>query len=264
VPRILNIARNALRRGYGREMLRKLWVRWRDRGRGRTAETIGWCRQRQIDPVQWASSIDSSLWEEAEAFASEQRLLAARKSEEVGTQLGGAGFYELLYFLTRLSRPKTIVETGVAFGFSSRAFLLALARNGRETGRLYSSDFPYFRMADPERIIGCLVERELRQNWLLLIGSDRQNLKVIARDAPPIDLLHYDSDKSYSGREFALRILGPRLADDAVILFDDIQDNSHFRDFVEESGHAYLVFEFEGKWIGLTGGGVPLPEGTKG
>jgi predicted O-methyltransferase YrrM len=254
VSQIFNIARNAFRRGYGGEMLRKLWVRWHDKSRATRDECVEWCRRRQVDAAHWARSIDARLWTEAEAFFREQQEVAGHKSRELGLRVGGAGFYELLYFLVRLVRPEVIVETGVAFGFSSRAFLRALAKNGAQSARLYSSDFPYFRLTDPERIIGCLVEPELRAHWSLLIGSDRDNLKRIADDVPRIDLLHYDSDKSYSGREFALRTLGPKLAEGALILFDDIQDNSHFRDFVERQGRPYLVFESGGKWIGLTGG----------
>jgi predicted O-methyltransferase YrrM len=251
---MINIVRNALRPGYGGEMLRKLSLRWRERGAAARREMIEWCRQRQADSAAWARSMDDRLWDEASAFAREQRERAVQKSDELGIPVGGAGFYELLYFLVRFLRPETIVETGVAFGFSSRAFLRALAENDKDRGKLYSSDFPYFRLGEPERIIGCLVEPELRTRWVLLIGSDRKNLMRIAADVATIDLLHYDSDKSYSGRRFALRMLGPRLAEDALVLFDDIQDNAHFRDWVEEERRAHLVFEFGGKWIGLTGG----------
>jgi predicted O-methyltransferase YrrM len=250
---IRSIARNALRPGFGGEMLRKLWLRWKERNSDREA-IVAWCRHEQIDAAPWARSIDRALWDEAEAFAVEQQARAFRKSDELGMRVGGAGFYALLYFLTRLTTPKTIVETGVAFGFSSRAFLVALARNPGAPGRLYSSDFPYFRLPNPERLIGCLVEPELRLRWRLLIGSDRKNLRCIAREAGRIDLLHYDSDKSRAGRELALRILGPCLSREALVMFDDIQDNDHFRDLVQRRGEPYLVFEFAEKWIGLSGG----------
>lgn len=249
-----SVARNAVRPGYGGEMLRKLWLRWAERGETDRDAIIAWCREEQIDAPAWARAIDAELWDEAEAFAEDQQARAFRKSEELGIRVGGAGFYALLYFLTRLVAPKVVVETGVAFGFSSRAFLAALARNRGGGGKLYSSDFPYFRMANPERLIGCLVEPELRLRWRLLIGSDRRNLRRIAEEAGPIDLLHYDSDKTRAGRAFALRTLGPRLADGASILFDDIQDNGHFRDLVRQRGNPYRIFEFGGKWIGLTGG----------
>ncbi|HJR82843.1 MAG TPA: class I SAM-dependent methyltransferase [Sphingomicrobium sp.] len=234
-------------------MLRKLWVRLVESGPATRDESVDWCRDHRVDAAQWARSIDARLWAEAEAFSREQQEVAGRKSKELGLRVGGAGFSELLYFLVRLTRPEAIVETGVAFGFSSRAFLRALAENGGPA-RLYSSDFPYFRLTDPERIIGCLVEPDLHGHWSLLIGSDRQNLKRIVHDVPRIDLFHYDSDKSYSGRQFALRTLGPKLGKDALILFDDIGDNSHFRNFVRRHGRSHLVFESGGKWIGLTGG----------
>ena len=126
---MINIVRNALRPGYGAEMLRKLSLRLREGGTGRRTEASDWCRRRQVDARAWARSIDERLWDEASAFAREQRKLAARKSQELGLPVGGAGFYELLYFLVRVHRPETIVETGVAFGFSSRAFLCALDEN---------------------------------------------------------------------------------------------------------------------------------------
>jgi predicted O-methyltransferase YrrM len=256
---ISNILRNALRPRWGREMARKLWIRWRERGMARAREdSVAWCRANQIDAEPWARSLDGALWQEARSFADEQSGLADAKSKEMGIPIGGAGFYALLYFLTRLLKPDTIAETGVAFGFSSRAFLRGLEVNGR--GRLLSSDFPYFRQADPERLIGILVEPELRHRWRLLVGSDRDNLPEISASADRIDLLHYDSDKSVSGRAFALNTLSPRLSADALVVFDDVQDNLHFRDWILADGRNHRVFEFQGKWIGLTGGPPRLYE----
>jgi predicted O-methyltransferase YrrM len=234
-------------------MLRKLWLRWSERNAPTRAEIAAWCAREQTDPSPWARRIDAALWEEAERYAADHKLHAERRTQELGVKLGGAGFYALIYFLTRLVRPQTIVETGVAAGHSSRAFLTALEKNG--SGELHSSDFPYFRLADPERFIGSLVEPELREGWHLMIGSDHENLPRIAERLTAIDLLHYDSDKSYHGRDFAMDVLGPKLAPNAVIVFDDIQDNFHFRDFVARRGEPYLVFTYGGKWIGMTGGG---------
>lgn len=146
----------------------------------------------------------------------------------------------------------TVVETEVAFGFSSRAFLRALTDNG--AGRLLSSDFPYFRQSEPERLIGVLVEPELRDRWTLLVAGDRVNLPIIAGAADRIDLFHYDSDKSYSGRAFALHALQASLAEGALVIFDDVQDNLHFRDWMQATGADHQIFEYGGKWIGTTGG----------
>lgn len=254
---VINIARNAVRPGWGREMLRKLWLRWSERDMPRARDiSAAWCRERQTDAADWARALDPDLWRAAETFAAEQQEAAGRKLAELGVRMGGGGFYALLYFLTRLVRPETVVETGVAAGFSSRAFLRALAENGG--GRLISSDFPYFRLEDPERFVGCLVEPDLRARWTLMIGSDRDNLPKIAAAEPRIDLLHYDSDKSHAGRELALRTLRPRLHDTSLILFDDIQDNLHFRNWTEAESGEFRVFEFMGKWIGMRGGPASL------
>jgi predicted O-methyltransferase YrrM len=248
---ISNIIANGLRPGYAREMLHKVGLRWRERNsRGECAAVRQWCAAQASDARRWAKRIDPALWDEASHFAAEQAAIAKAKLAPIGADLGGGGAYDLLYFLTRLLRPQVVVETGVAAGFSSRAFLHALAKNGG--GTLLSSDFPYFRLAEPEKYVGILVEPEFRAHWTPLLKGDRTNLPEIAAGTDRVDLFHYDSDKSYEGRAFALRQMGPKFADQTVVIFDDIQDNWHFRDTTE--GKDRLVFSFEGKWIGVTGG----------
>jgi hypothetical protein len=246
-----NIVINALKPGNAREMAHKLSLRWRERhAQSQRAAVAAWCQAHSTDIQAWASGIDSAAWKEACAFAEDQRRIAEDKLGHLGVDLGGGGAYHLLYFLTRTLRPKVVVETGVAAGFSSRAFLSALRSNG--AGRLLSSDFPYFRLRDPERYVGILVEPELRSNWQPLLKGDRSNLPEIVKQIGEIDLVHYDSDKSYEGRAFAMRTLGSRLAADGIILFDDIQDNWHFRDIIQK--RRFLIFPFEGKWVGMFGG----------
>jgi hypothetical protein len=246
-----NILRNAIRPGFAREMGHKLVLRWSERNaRGQREKIEAWCRAQEVDIDAWARSIDRVLWQEACDFADTQRRFADAKLGALDFDLGGGGAYHLLYFLTRLTQPAIIVETGVAAGFSSRAFLHALKRNGR--GRLWSSDFPYFRLHSPEQYVGWLVEPEIRGDWQPLIEGDRQNLAKIAEQVSSIDLIHYDSDKSYEGRDFARRILAPLLSKDGILMYDDIQDNWQFRDV--SRGKPFLLFAFEGKWVGLVGG----------
>ncbi|MEM8494261.1 MAG: class I SAM-dependent methyltransferase [Planctomycetota bacterium] len=166
--------------------------------------------------------------------------------------LGGGGAYPALYFLTRCMRPACVVETGVAAGFSSCSVLAALEANGE--GRLYSSDFPYFRLPNPEQYVGVVVDEPLKKNWRLYLDGDDANLPRIVDSVDRIDLFHYDSDKSYSGRQAALEHVKGALSEEAVIVFDDIQDNSHFRDLVEETRpESWRVFRFQGKYVGMIG-----------
>lgn len=247
----LQSLRNATRRGYLPVMARKVWVRIRERTWRAHPESEQWAASHATSVDEYARSLDPALWEEAVAVGEELR----RRGEEVltplGIDLGGGGHYPLLYFLVRRTTPAVVVETGVAAGYSSRAILTALAKNG--SGHLYSSDFPYFRMEDPEKYIGVLVEPALRDRWTLRTKGDRVNLPEILADVDGVDLFHYDSDKPVDGRRFALDLVTPRLRPGAVVLMDDIQDNNHFRDHVEATGASFQVFEFGGKYIGAIG-----------
>ena len=109
----------------------------------------------------------------------------------------------LLYFLIRKFNLINIVETGVAAGWSSLAILKAFKKNGK--GKLYSSDFPYFRLENPEKYIGYLAKDESnKDNWFLDIRGDDIALPEIVKklDNNTIDLFHYDSDKSYDAKKW--------------------------------------------------------------
>lgn len=199
-----------------------------------------------------AAQLDSELWEEANLFGAQLKAHAEKVLSKIDSELGGGGFYPMIYFLVRYLKPVTVVETGVAAGFSSSAVLTALKKNGR--GTLWSSDFPYFRISHPEQFIGVVVAEDLKKNWRLFTKGDDRNLPRIIEEVEMIDFVHYDSDKTYFGRKRALDILHPKLSDTAVIILDDIQDNSHFQDLVNEGGHKHWgIYEFEGKYIGLLG-----------
>ena len=160
----------------------------------------------------------------------------------------------LLYFLIRKFKPACVLETGVASGWSSLAILQSLEKNN--FGNLYSTDFPYFRLENPEKYIGFLVQDEaLKKRWHLDISGDEIALPKISKllGDTKIDLFHYDSDKNYSGRDFAIKTLRNNFSPNSIIIFDDIQDNLHFKDFVKSENLQYTVIEFKGKYVGITG-----------
>ena len=96
-----------------------------------------------------------------------------KKLKKIKYDLGGGGFYPLLFFIVKYIKPNIVVETGVAAGFSSYAILKAIEENKK--GRLYSSDFPYFRIPNPEKYIGIIVPEKLKKSWDLLIDGDNIN-----------------------------------------------------------------------------------------
>ena len=198
-------------------------------------------------------SIDSSLYDEIIVEIELIKQFAKYKISKLTVSLGGGGHYILLYFLIRKFKLLNIVETGVAAGWSSLTILRALKKNGG--GYLYSSDFPYFRLKDPENYIGYLAKDETNQDsWFLDIrGDDVELPEIVKRLDDNIDLFHYDSDKSYSGRVKALKILDSKINPKTIVIFDDIQNNLHFKDFVNKNKQSYHVYEFEGKYIGVIG-----------
>jgi predicted O-methyltransferase YrrM len=233
-------------------MFEKGWVRLSElvRSKSGTARAAGATELLQtIEP--FAMSVSLELWSEAAAFAESLHEQGAARLAALPVKLGGGGRYDLLYFLTRFLRPRIVVETGVAAGYSTQAILKALQVNG--SGRLYSSDFPYFRLDQPEQYIGILVDDSLKANWELYVEGDAKNLRQIAAKIDRVDLLHYDSDKTYQGRKSALKILEPLLSQDAIIVMDDIQDNSFFHDYVRDTTRVWRVFDGGEKLVGLIG-----------
>ena len=53
--------------------------------------------------------------------------------------------------------------------------------------------------------------------------------------------------------ELTLLKLNSKISVNTIVIFDDIQDNLHFKDFVESNKKNFNVFEYQGKYIGVTG-----------
>lgn len=245
---VISILKNILKPGYLRIIARKVIYRFESSGSPKQ-EYLKWYESKSASIESY--DLDQALLEEAMKYDSELNERAAKILSGLPVKLGGGGFSTLIYYLIRKMRPSLVVETGVAAGFSSQAILKALAVNS--SGELYSSDFPYFRIDNPEKYVGIIVEPELKKNWCLLTAGDEVNLpEILAKiDGRKIDLLHYDSDKSYTGRVKALKTLQGHFHPDSWLLFDDINDNSHFKDMVETEKHAYRIFKLKKKYIGV-------------
>lgn len=88
----------------------------------------------------------------------------------------------------------------------------------------------------------------------MYIDGDDANLPKILDEVWEIDIFHYDSDKTYSGRKSAMSIVEKSMSKNGIILMDDIQDNSFFYDFIEKSNPStWYIFDFLGKYVGMAG-----------
>ena len=249
---LINILSNALKKNYFFVILRKLIKRFE---KDNSVEARKWAEQNaKLSTEDFCCLIDRKLFNQIETDLLSIKKDAKKKLSKLTVALGGGGNYILLYFLICKIKPLNVVETGVAAGWSTLTILRALKKNNK--GKLYSSDFPYFRLKNPEHYVGYLAKNEnINNNWYLDIRGDDKALPEIKKKLRKndIDLLHYDSDKSYSGRAKALKVLETKINSKTIIIFDDIQDNFHFRDYVEKTKNFFYVLRFGSKFIGIVG-----------
>lgn len=172
---------------------------------------------------------------------------AAQKEKECPIKMGGPGALELIYYACEFTNAENVVETGVAYGWSSLAALLSLQK--RE-GILYSSDMPYLAQ-DGDQYVGYIVPEDFKKNWKLFRFADKESLPKIFSEASSFDVFHYDSDKSYHGRMWAYKEAYDRLKSGGVFISDDIGDNSAYQDFCEKNNIETTVIEYQGKYIGV-------------
>ncbi|WP_076444202.1 class I SAM-dependent methyltransferase [Chryseobacterium sp. RU37D] len=172
---------------------------------------------------------------------------ADQREKECPIKMGGPGALELIYYACEFANAKSVVETGVAYGWSSLAALLSLEKRG---GLLYSSDMPYLAQ-DGDQYVGYVVPENLKPNWKLFRFADKESLPKIFTENPSFDVVHYDSDKSYNGRFWAYNELYKHLRKGGIFISDDIGDNSAYQDFCESNNIKTTVVEYEGKYIGV-------------
>ncbi len=231
----------------------KIFERFTEIGGDESKNATAWAVNNIRPLSEWLKVLDPILWEETLEATTQIRISGDESLSplrKVGIDLGGGGALELLYFVTRLIRPTTVLETGVAAGWSSFAFLKAIDKNTK--GTLLSSDLPYFRIKDPEKYVGFVVPEFLRKsNWILLINGDRKNFKSLLNKEIKIELAHYDSDKRKMARRQFFKKVSGKLAPDSILIMDDIQNNCAFKEYVDKKKLTYCVIESEGKYVGV-------------
>ena len=206
-----------------------------------------WASKKSIDIIDYMRELSPNLLNESLNFSSEIEDDYSKKRKLLKFTQGGGGCYHFLYFLTKLYKPELILETGVASGWSSTAFLKAIYEN--KCGKLFSSDLPYPNQEGSINNIGILVPQYLKNNWLLCTEGDEICLpKFIG--GTKFNIVHYDSAKSYTSRVKFWDTVKDHLSENALIIFDDIQDNFHFHDLVDQIKVDYKIFNFKGKYIG--------------
>lgn len=161
---------------------------------------------------------------------------------------GGKGHINLLYNFCESIQAVNCIETGVAYGWSSEAILRSISKR---KGKLVSVDMPMIGQSD-YHLIGCAVSNEMLETWSLIREPDKNGLlKAINCFDCDLDLIHYDSDKSYYGRLWSQPLIYNAIRDGGFFISDDIDDNGAFREFVTDNNLKFFVVEFEGRYVGV-------------
>ena len=207
-----------------------------------------WASKMSVDIFEWCKEIDATLWSKTYGVIEEEKLRAVEILTKSQLKIGGNACIELLYFLTKLIKPQKVFETGVAHGWSSQIFLRAISENG--IGSLHSTDLPFLRIKNSHQNVGILVDKNYAKKWSLCLLGDRKGISELSKSSK-IDFIHYDSDKSYKGRKSFYRSIRKHLSSEAIIIFDDIQDNLFFKHLVKMNNSIFYVFKYKQKYIGM-------------
>lgn len=140
-------------------------------------------------------------------------------------------FARAVWCLSVHLRPRTVVETGVARGVTTRLILEAFERE--KAGYLWSIDrAPLDRRLHAE--IGAAVPGHLRSRWTLLPGTSRRVLPGLLRRVAPIDLFVHDSLHTERNLRFELTRALAAMAGIGALAADDVEQNIAFERFVDE------------------------------
>lgn len=181
--------------------------------------------------ASWPCSLTSDFWD--------LWPQVVQPMAEAGVQLGrGAfagwgdgepGFARAVWCVVRHLQPRTIVETGVARGITTRVALEALEANGE--GHLWSIDLPPARAPQLHDQIGIAVSDSLRHRWTYVRGSSRHRLPGLLADGQQIDLFIHDSKHTKRNLLFELDRAWAAMRPGGVVLADDIDLNCGFHHF---------------------------------
>ena len=250
----------AVRYARGLHFLPAMRARSRERLDEERVAALAWSRERAAAPGELAERLPFTLTDVRARFPdvfreAHARVDACPLDEFGGVVNGGAANVDLLYSLARALGARTVVETGVAFGWSTLALLLAIG--DREGAHVFSTDLPHCfnapqrRWRDGDEWVGAAAPHTLRERWTLYPMADREGLPRALRAAGPVDLAHYDSDKSLENCAFGYTTLWDSLREGGALVAAEVDRNLAFRRFAEEVGGSPVIVEGDGNCSGI-------------
>ena len=213
-------------------------------------ESTNWCKQNCVGQEEALIRLfGKNPFNSLDVLYSEEIKKAQNIVADCPVNMGGEGAISFLYHIVNEVNPKTILETGVAYGWSSLAILLAI--KDFDNALLISNDMPYIKMNN-EDYVGCVVPENLKSKWQLQRLPDIKGIPLaLKKFNNSIDLCHYDSDKSYTGRMWSSPILWKALKVGGLFISDDINDNLAFKHFCKSVDRKPIIIEHLGKYVGI-------------
>ena len=143
-----------------------------------------------------------------------------------------------LYLLTRMLKPKYVVETGVSAGRSSSYILCAMKDN--DHGELFS--------IDPDSETGYAIPQELKEKWRFINATSEKALPNLLRQLGQIDIFFHDSLHTYENMTFEFNVAWLYLNKSGLLLADNVNWNNALNDFSRKINNApiYLNERFVG------------------
>ena len=135
-----------------------------------TADSTKWCEENKItkENALLQLGIKRPLEKLSDLFQEEYKY-AYKAEKDCPVRMGGEGATDFLYQIVKHKNPLNILETGVAYGWSSLAILLAT--QNIDKAKLISNDMPYIKMNNDE-YVGCIIPNHLKNKWELQRSAD--------------------------------------------------------------------------------------------
>lgn len=151
----------------------------------------------------------------------------------------------LLYALIRRTRPKRMLETGVANGHSTYFILRAMRANG--VGVLTSIDI--------QSDVGRLLTKDERSSWDLRVlqrPRDPSGFRSIVEELRPLDIFLHDSEHLYKWQHHELSIALEALSPTGLLLCDDLDSSYAFQELCRAAGLKPSLLLDGSKAFGIT------------
>ena len=157
------------------------------------------------------------------------------------------------------TRPRGVVETGVAHGVTTRVVLEALRHNG--DGQLWSVDLPFPLDHRLHGETGVAVTDDCRPRWTYVAGTSRKRLPGVVATAGEVGMFIHDSLHTARNTLFEMEQAARAMPVGGVMLVDDIKSHAGFSTFTKRHPEYHTIIAPSDDRLGMFGVAVRFAPG---